>query len=70
MDAPPEIERGITRCWQHLNFHVYMAGPCFGTIERARSYRDDLDKRGLKWWPQGEPMPPPPATKSEEEADA
>ena len=51
--SKPEVERGITRCWQRQGFHVYMAGPCFDTLKQARAYRDSLDAEGITWRPQG-----------------
>ena len=44
--------RGITRCWQHNGWHVYMAGPCFDTYEQAIAYRNSLDAEGITWRPQ------------------
>lgn len=44
--------RGITRCWQNQGYHVYMAGPCFDTLEQAIRYRESLDSEGVSWRPQ------------------
>jgi hypothetical protein len=44
--------RGITRCWQNNGYHVYMAGPCFDTLDEAVGYRDRLDAKGVMWLPQ------------------
>lgn len=47
-----ESWRGITRCWQHLGYHVYGAGPCFDTHREAILYRESLDAEGVTWRPQ------------------
>lgn len=49
--ANPVLPEGISRCGQ-LGYHVYMAGPCFRTLERAVAYKDELDREGITWKPQ------------------
>lgn len=44
--------RGISRCWQYLGYHVYMAGPCFEKLDSALRYRKSLDDEGVTWRPQ------------------
>ena len=46
--ATPELPEGISRCGQ-LGYHVYMAGPCFDTLEQAVAYKASLDKEGVTW---------------------
>ena len=50
--ATPADSRGITTCAQHQGYHVYLAGPCFRTLDDARAYRLELDAEGVKWKPQ------------------
>lgn len=47
--------RGIDRCSRYLGWHVYGAGPCFDRYEQALRYREELDREGIKWKPQGVP---------------
>lgn len=49
--ANPSLPEGISRCGQ-LGYHVYMAGPCFQTLELAIAYKNSLDAEGVKWRPQ------------------
>jgi hypothetical protein len=47
--TPPTIPDGISRCWQNLGYHVYMAGQCFDTLEQAVAYKASLDAEGVTW---------------------
>ena len=46
-----DLPEGISQCAQFA-YHVYMAGPCFRTLEAALKYKAELDAEGITWKPQ------------------